>query len=154
MSARVNDWQLEIRNAVVAFVEVAQLAQQSIGINELRIEFLEAPHKPHVLPTGSMAVYAFWWNGTWLKIGKAGPNSGPRYLSQHYTGNALSTLAGSLVRDQTMRTAPGFDPDRIGEWIKKSTSRVNILMSADRPTTLLSLLEAFLHARLRPRYEG
>jgi len=41
-----------------------------------------------------------------------------------------------------------------GAWISAETHRVNILLSARREPELLALLEAFLHLRLRPRYEG
>jgi hypothetical protein len=102
-----------------------------------------------------MAVYGFWGDGEWLKIGKAGPKSGPRYTSQHYNpDSAQSTLAKSLTNDPHMLTVAGFDPKAVGDWIKSATLRVNILLPTTRPPELLLLLEAFLHARLRPRYEG
>jgi len=102
-----------------------------------------------------MAVYGFWNDGIWLKLGKAGPKSQARYTSQHYNkGNAQSTLAGSLTNDPQMRVVAGFDLQNPGAWIKVSTCRVNILLPSQRRKELLSLLEAFLHVRLRPRYEG
>ena len=67
---------------------------------------------------------------------------------------AFLTVADSLVADPRMLTVAGFDPNSPGVWIKGSAHRVNILMSASRQPELLSLLEAFLHLRLRPRYEG
>jgi hypothetical protein len=89
-----------------------------------------------------------------LKIGKAGPRSNARYVSQHYNaGSAKSTLAGSLAGDPHMLAVQGFDPLSAGDWIRQSTHRVNILMPASRRPELLSLLEAFLHVRLHPRYE-
>ncbi len=151
----MNDWRKEIEDALGAFVTVTKLAGDPISLDELKVEYLPAPHKPpSSLPAGKMAVYAFWWNDEWLKIGKAGPNSGPRYVSQHYTGSAMSTLAGSLENDSCMENVSGFDRLNPGEWIKKSTCRVNILISAQRRKEVLSLLEAFLHARLSPHYEG
>jgi hypothetical protein len=151
----MNDWCEEIESALAAFVTVAALAKEPIRPDELKVEFLGAPHRPpSSLPAGKMAIYAFWWNGQWLKIGKAGPNSGPRYISQHYTGSAMSTLSGSLANDTRMYDVLGFDRQRPGDWIKKSTCRVNILVSSNRHKELLSLLETFLHARLRPIYEG
>ena len=68
--------------------------------------------------------------------------------------SAPSTLAGSLVADPGMLTVAGFDPKAPGVWIKAATHRVNVLMPDSRQRELLSLLEAFLHLRLRPRYEG
>ena len=97
---------------------------------------------------------AFWGDGAWLKIGKVGPKSNARYVNQHYNaGSAQSTLAGSLTSDPYMLTVQGFDPLSAGDWIRQSTHRVNILLPATRRPELLSLLEAFLHARLHPRYE-
>ena len=124
-------------------------------MNELVVEFLPAPHEqPSNLPKEKMGVYGFWWNDEWLKIGKVGPNSAAGYTSQHYTGNAMSTLSGSLIKDLNMVNVAEFDIQNPGQWIKESTYRVNILISENQPRTFLSLLEAFLHARLNPRYEG
>lgn len=152
----MNDWRKEIEEALAAFVTVAELAGEPIRPGELQVECLPAPHRsPSRLPTDQMAVYAFWWEGEWLKIGKAGPRSQARYISQHYhAGSALSTLAGSLANDPRTQEVHGFDRQHPGEWIKRSTCRVNILVSSDRSKELLSLLETFLHVRLKPRYEG
>ena len=102
-----------------------------------------------------MAVYGFWYDGQWLKIGKVSPNSNALYVSQHYNkGSAMSTLAGSLANDPRTGLVAEFDTNDAGAWIRTATSRVNILLPATRHLALLSLLEAFLHVRLRPRYEG
>jgi hypothetical protein len=152
----VSGWRDDVEAGVSAFLKVAELADDPISRADLVTEFLPAPHRaPPRLPTGKMAVYSFWGDGGWLKVGKVGPNSNARYTSQHYSpGSAQSTLAGSLVNDPHMLAVVGFDPHAPGLWIKASTSRVNILIQASREPALLSLLEAFLHLRLRPRYEG
>jgi hypothetical protein len=101
-----------------------------------------------------MAIYAFWSNGEWLKIGQAGPKSAARYTSQHYNPNSsMSNLAKSLANDLRMKEVLGFDSQNPGQWVKGSACRVNILLPSDKRQELLSLLEVFLHARLRPRYE-
>lgn len=151
----MNDWRREMDEALQAFVTVAELAGEPLMRNELKVEFLPAPHRqPSSLPAGKMAIYAFWWENQWLKIGEAGPKSGARYISQHYTGSALSTLAGSLASDPRMQNVAGFDRLNPGEWIRRSTCRVNILVPAQRRRDELLLLEKFLHVRLKPRYEG
>jgi hypothetical protein len=151
----MNDWRKDIEDALMAFVTVAKLAGEPITLDEFNVEYLPAPHKqPSSLPKGKMAIYAFCWNNEWLKIGKAGPNSNARYTSQHYTGSALSTLAGSLANDPHKCNFIGIDRQDLGRWIKKSTCRVNILIPDHRRKDLLSLLEVFLHSRLRPHYEG
>lgn len=152
----MSDWRDEIEEALTAFGRVAELAGDPIARDEIEITYLPAPHTPPSrLPAGKMAVYGFWGNGRWLKIGKTGPNSNARYTSQHYNaGSAMSTLAGSLASDPHMATEPGFDPQAPGAWIKAATHRVNILLPTHREKTLLSLLEPFLHLRMKPRFEG
>jgi hypothetical protein len=149
-------WREDVETAITAFLTVAELAGDPIARADLVTEYLVAPHRPPTrLPSGKMAVYGFWGDGCWLKVGKVGPKSNARYTSQHYkVGSTKSTLAGSLVKHPHMLTVPGFDPNAVGVWIKAATHRVNILMPASRELALLSLLEAFLHLRVRPRFEG
>jgi hypothetical protein len=150
----MNDVRSELDAALADFLVVAKLARAPIQSTDIVVEYLPAPHRPSGLPPGKMAVYMFRFEQVWLKIGKAGPSSGPRYMSQHYTGSAMSTLAGSLNRDSQRREIPGFTTSDAGSWIKRNTDRVNILLPASHEKELLSLLEAFLHLRFRPRYEG
>ena len=150
-----NVWRTDVEDAVKDFLNVTALARDPIPGVEITVEYLAAPHVPPLrLPRGTMAVYGFWHDGVWLKIGKAGQNSHARYAFQHYNGGAQSTLAGSLKSDLQMATVVGSDPLGVNEWMLASTSRVNILLPASRGLKLLSLLEAFLHLRLQPRYEG
>jgi hypothetical protein len=150
----VSDWTAEAQRALVDFQQVARLGGVELGADDLVVEHLPAPHRaPTRLPSGKMAVYAFWGDGGWLKVGKVGPNSNARYTSQHYlAGSAPSTLAASLLASPPSDNA--FDPTQVGAWMRERTCRLNILMPASRPKELLSLLEAFLHLRLRPRFEG
>lgn len=150
------NWKNDIDSALVAFRTVAELACHPLKPDEIRREDCEAPHcQPTRLPPGMMAVYCFWGDGVWLKVGKAGPKSNARYTSQHYGKNrALSSLARSLCGDERMASMEGFNPADPAKWIKAATHRVNLLLSTQRPVSLLGLLEAFLHARLNPRYEG
>ena len=53
-----------------------------------------------------------------------------------------------------MKQAADLDKTSLAAWIKRETSRVNILLPESRGRRLRLLLEAFLHTRLRPRYEG
>ena len=152
------DWEEEIRSALGDFITVSQLVRSEVSFRVEDVEFLPAPHrKPAGLPTGKMALYGFWFDGEWLKIGRAGTNSGLRYTSQHYTGSARSTLSGWLRQDESMRNITGLGEDDLrgwAAWIERETSRVNILLPAASDKMLVSLLEAYLHARLRPKYEG
>lgn len=149
-------WSGQIMDALSDFHVVSELAGNPVTFGADKVEFCPAPHRPppHI-PKGMMAVYGFWWNGEWLKIGRVGPNSNARYTSQHYNPrSAGSTLARSLEADEKMVGIPGFDPSTPGIWIKSATSRVNILLPSESGNGLLALLEAFMHERLKPRYEG
>ena len=152
----IASWREQIMEALSDFKVVSELAKNPLTVTGESVEFCSAPHRPPSrLPVGKMAVYGFWWDGEWLKIGKAGPKSNARYTNQHYNPNsAVSTLAASLVRDKKMVGVPDFARSTPGDWIKSATSRVNILLPANNSKALLSLLEAFLHTRLKPRYEG
>ena len=150
----MSDWSREIGEALRDFETVAHLASYPMSSSDLDVRYLPAPHRPEALPPGWMAVYGFWHAGVWLKIGIAGPKSGPRFSSHHYNLSAPSSLSKSLANDPAMLTQPGFDPKAPGAWTKENTFRVEILMPSHYPIALLSLLEAFLHLRMRPRYEG
>jgi hypothetical protein len=149
----LSDWRTEIDDSIKDFISVAELAHVKLSLDDFEIDYQEAPHSSSSLPDGKMAIYGFWLDGKWLKIGMAGPNSNARYTSQHYSPNSSrSTLAKSLLNDQDMCNWR-MQPENIGDWIKNNTSRVNILVDRKHGTMLLALLEAFLHLRLRPRYE-
>lgn len=150
----MNGWRTEIYGALKDFVCVAELAHVNVNLDDFRIEYQEAPHtSPSNLPNGKMAIYGFWFEGKWLKIGMAGPKSKARYTSQHYRPNAApSTLAKSLLNNTGMWNGK-VQPENIGDWIKNNTNRVNILLESEYGMLLLALLEAFLHLRLRPLYE-
>ena len=149
-------WSEQIMDALSDFQVVSELAGNPVTFGDDRVELCPAPHRPpRPLPQGMMAVYGFWWNGEWLKIGRAGPNSNARYTSHHYNPRSSgSNLARSLESDAQMVGIPGFDPSTPGNWIKSKTSRVNILLPSEIGIGLLALLEAFMHVRFTPRYEG
>ena len=151
----MSNWRSDVESALSAFVSVTELAGDPIRHDEIVVEFLEAPHRsPSSLPKGKMAIYGFWADGVWLKFGKAGPKSQARFTTHHYGVNSLSTLAKSLVADPRFADVADFDPLQPGAWIRQSTNRLNLLLPVERGPEMLSLLEAFLHVRFKPRYEG
>jgi hypothetical protein len=154
MKENMSDWRTEIDDAIKDFISVAELAHVKLNLDDFQTDYLKAPHRPpSSLPDGKMAIYGFWLDGKWLKIGMAGPKSNARYTSQHYRPNsARSTLAKSLLNDHDVCNGK-MQPENIGDWIKNNTSRVNILVDRKHGMMLLALLEAFLHLRLRPCYE-
>ena len=113
------------------------------------------PHSAlHSLPKGKMAVYTFVYEGVVLKIGKAGPNSNARYTSQHYNPkSAMSNLAKSILLDVEMRDK-GINEDNVGEWIKQNCRRIDIEIDADLGIFTLEFIEAVLHYKYMPKYEG
>lgn len=150
----MSTWKDDIEGSIHNFIEAANLASVQIKKEDFYIEYLESPHKPpKPLPQGRMAVYGFWFDNKWLKIGMVGSNSNPRYVSQHYNPrSAPSNLAKSLSNDK-LPDEWKFDREHPGEWIKSQTNRVNIVLDSSYGKLLLAYLEAFLHLRLRPRYE-
>ena len=150
-------WCEDIHSALKDFSVVSELAGEKLVPGELIVESLPAPHEyPRRWPKGKMAIYGFWLNGEWLKIGQVSPNSRERYIYQHYNKDSSgSNLAKSIANDPSMQgDILCLDKAELREWIKRETSRVNILMPSTMSRGLRLLLEAFLHVRLRPRYEG
>ena len=141
-----------IKDAVSGFINSARLAGHDISADQIEIEVLERPHlQPVRLPKDYMAVYLFFTDEACLKIGKVGPKSNARYTSQHYNAaSAASTLAASIIKHMDL----SLDVKTAGDWIKANTHRINILVPASHPQTLLSLCEAFMHLRFNPRFEG
>ena len=113
------------------------------------------PHSaPHSLPKGKMAVYTFVYQGVFLKIGRVGLNSNARYTSHHYNPkSAMSNLAKSILLDVEMRDK-GINEDNVGEWIKQNCRRIDIEIDADLGIFTLEFIEAVLHYKYMPKYEG
>jgi len=89
-----------------------------------------------------------------IKIGKAGSNSGARFLSQHYNPkSANSTLAASLLKDSDMSVF-GIDEANVKDWIKCNCKRIDIVMDSSLGVFALGLVEAVLHYYYEPKYEG
>ncbi len=145
-----------VGKSVTDFVKVSSLAGAVLQLDQVDVEILARPHKPPPrLPGERMAVYAFFFDGRALKVGKAGPNSHARYSYQHYNASsAASTLAGSLMRNPAAVGIEGIEASDIGQWIREHTDRVNLLLPEDLGDSFLSLLETFLHVRWNPVFEG
>jgi len=112
-------WEQEIKEALDAFITVSALAGTPLTQDSWQLQFSPAPHeKPTSLPAGKMAIYGFWGDGAWLKIGMAGAKSQARYTSQHYyADSAPSTLSKSLLNDPHMESVAGFEREKPGGWI-------------------------------------
>jgi hypothetical protein len=156
----------EIDKVVRVFSEWARLEGHTVASAKVRVESLGRPHKPATLSIGWQGVYAFRYNQVWLKVGRAGPNSGARWLSQHYNPrSASSNLAFSLIKyalaaqehpdlgelRAVLRTT---GPNSIGAWIKANTERVNILIPGEMGRAGLDRLETIAQQKLKPIFEG
>ena len=122
-----------------------------------KITIIDRGH-PHIspcsLPNGKMAVYMFVYEGEFLKIGKVGPNSNARYTNQHYNPkSAGSNLAKSILLDSEMMNK-GIDNENVGEWIKCNCRRIDIELDVELGVFTLELIEALLHYKYTPKYEG
>lgn len=112
------------------------------------------PHVPRTLKRGTMGVYTFLYKDEFLKIGKAGPNSNARFFSQHYLpASSASNLSKSLLNDNEMKGL-GITEDTVGDWIRQNTRRIDIILDESLGIFTLELIEAALHFKYEPRYEG
>ena len=147
---------IDVEQIILDFVHVAELAGINVKKDDIQIERLTAPHTPpSTLPKGKMAVYVFHWNNQCFKVGKVGPKSQARYTSQHYNPKSSnSNLSKSILKDIPTLGIKDITDKNVGSWVKTNTERVNFLIPESLGIPLLSLLEAFLQCRLKPRFEG
>src|SRR5699024_11479515 len=120
---------MELNNEIYTIIQdVIKTIGKPIVVERYEIIKRGLQHKPKSIPIGMMGVYAFWYNDRFLKIGKAGSKSGPRFLSQHYNPkSAQSTLAASILRDPDMLQF-GITEENVGVWIKENCRRIDILV--------------------------
>lgn len=111
-------------------------------------------HKPAALPSGKIAVYTFYYNNQFLKIGQANINSKARYQSHHYhQKSGKSTLANSLLADGSMSTL--LNPGNVTQWIKSNCERFDVLIDGSIHDKLtLNFVEGLLHYYYKPKYEN
>jgi hypothetical protein len=141
----------------VKLMEALTLAGVIVNTNQIEIDDWDCPHKPESLPKGKMAVYTFFYEDRCLKLGKVGPNSSPRYQSQHYfPEKSRSNLAKSVLSDKVfLENLPdSINTDTIGDWLKRKTRRINMLFDESLGPFVLNFAEAFLQVYFKPKYEG
>lgn len=99
-------------------------------------------------------MYVFMFGDRCLKVGKAGPKSKARFCGQHYGTKAPSTLAKSLIKYPDEIGASNVNESNVKALICDKTTRVNFLIPSRYGVFALSLLEAFVQCRLKPKFEG
>lgn len=147
----------DIKHTMKDIEDITRKLGCSLSPESYYIEDAGCPHKPTSLPKGYAAVYIFAYKSKgdyeYLKIGKANANSAARFTSQHYGFSAQSTLAKSICNDVEFRQM-GISKENIKEWMLNNLYRINILISAEEGKAVTELIEAVLHYKFRPRYEG
>jgi hypothetical protein len=147
-----NDYRSEIENLIRK--ELALLGKES-DADKIKVVDLGVPHTPRKLDTGTMAVYTFNLKGNFLKIGKVGSRSPARFTYQHYRASgSSSTFAKSLLGDLSMRETYFLNEGNVGGWIKEHCQRIDILIPVELGIFTLNLVEAVLHYKYEPMYEG
>ncbi len=145
------DYKTEYGNLIA---DISGRLGKEIDLREVKIIDRGVPHVPGTLPKDHMAVYTFIYQGQFLKIGKVGHKSGARFTSQHYSPNSsISNLASSILKDPDMYHL-GLNENTVGDWIKNNCRRVDILMPNEMGIFTLELVEAILHYKYEPKYEG
>jgi hypothetical protein len=146
------------------------LKQEFLQITGISVEanFLSmgASHQPSSLPIGMQGVYVFLTDAHCFKVGKAGPKSKARWNSHHYN---LDETTPSAFTKSIVKNKPKFkeyfahsqhseidqlEKGNIGDWIRSNISRIEFLLPESEGRYALSLLEALVQFRLKPKYEG
>lgn len=148
----------DIRHTMKYIEEITRELGYPLSPDSYYIEDAGCPHRqPPSLPKGYAAIYIFAYASEpkceYLKIGKANANSAARFISQHYGFSAPSTLAKSICSDYEFRQM-GITQENVKEWMLNNLHRVNVLIRAEQGKAITELVEAILHYRFRPRYEG
>jgi hypothetical protein len=153
---------IDIESLVTDFIKVCALAHVELAKDEITIQRLKAGAEHREigsLPKETMAVYIFLNEsaapslGPCFKVGKVFKKSNARFRYQHYNPHSSqSNLAASLLDDPA--APPELTDANAGDWIKDNTLRINLLLPAAKGAAALNLLEAFVQARLKPKYEG
>lgn len=140
--------------AVRDFVKVAQITGYNLDLRQISFEALPAPHKRTALPPSRMAVYSFWLADKVLKVGLASPNNDARFRFHHYSpGTGVSNLSKS-IQANLLEFGLSEPPKSYRSWIEAHLARLDFLLPAAWGQPVGRLLEAYLHARWRPRFEG
>jgi hypothetical protein len=153
---------------IAGFIEAALHTSLIQAPPALRHELLRAPHRPpSSLPAGQAAVYVFSLRTEYgsacpagpnrvLKVGKVGPNSAPRFCSQHYNpGSSNSNLAKSLLNERVLWPFLGvttLDALNVKAWMMTNIDRDHIFVPAG--TNLEREVERYLRGWLGPAFEG
>ena len=140
------------------FLEPDRDEGSKLCLDKIDFDFQYAPHeRPQPLRNNQRAIYAFFKDDQWLRIGQT--DHPGRFRNQHYgVAKRNSTLAND-IRDHAGEFGLTGTNDEIRNWILGSCGRANLRLPAQGVKPEVSeyfakLLESYLHYRLDPRFEG
>lgn len=151
------DLQQEAQNALHAFTERYGSLFPDFDPAKVDIEVQLPPHQPGPLPEGKQAVFAFYWpeRELFLNVAYVGPNSSPRFQSQHYSpGGSPSNLAKHILTHKEDLGLKQLDRLSVGPWMRQHLARVNFYLPADWSRDIGKLFKRFLKERWRPLLGG
>lgn len=104
------------------------------------------------------AVYIFYLNecirfsgNRFFKIGRVSPKSTARFDGHHYNPKSSgSNLARSILNNKPL----GKEIGDVGDFIRNNFIRINILFLKSAPEFSNELVEAILHYKYNPLFEG
>lgn len=142
-----------IENIEKNIIMISQILGKPLDKGKILIDDRGIPHEPRNLPKGKEAVYIFIYRDKFLKIGRVGKKSNPRFKNQHYSVSASkSTLANQILNNENFKKI--VDMDNIEGWIKHNCRRIDILLDANSGDFLTSMVEAILQYKYEPLFEG
>lgn len=140
-----------------SLINAAALAGFNVKRSQISLHILPAGINTHLanrLPHLCAAIYIFKDNDIYLKVGKAGENSNPRFQSQHYTITRTRKSGLAISLSKNMVYAQVIAEQEIGGWIKRNTTRFNVIFPAQLGKHFLHFAEAFFILKCNPLFEG
>lgn len=138
-------------NKMIASAKIAGFKDGDTDCIDLVVWKKGSEHIPKKLPKFCGAVYIFKFKNEYLKVGKVGEKSNPRYQYQHYrVSSNISTFAKSLVNDYDNI----LNEINVSDWIKSNTTRYNIIIPSEYGRKFINFVEAYFILKCNPKYEG
>lgn len=139
-------------NEIVESFFAIEVIEQRFDRHQIEFTFQSVPHTRPSPLRNQRAVYLFFHNNTWLRIGQT--SYSPRFTSQHYgTRRAGSSFAKDVWMNRQEFEYIGLETE-LQPWICANFGRANIRFPVDWGEPFSRFFEAYLHLYLNPRFEG
>lgn len=149
---------IEMQNIIS---EVKKYLGNEIDMTKLAFIFNDKGHDKPRSKKDCMYIYSFWHDdfNEPLKIGKDCSITKNRYKVYHYNPNSTkSNLAKSILSNYDMVNKYSINEKNISEWMHNNLYRIDIEMpfytEKGFDIFTLELIEAVLHYKYRPIFEG